>query len=133
MILSIVLLTFCLTSFSQNYSPSLSLNYPPSFSLFYNMVLTYHFSETYIFTTMYTIDSNIDLICSLNHLHSTPYFLPFKSFFTSSKRCKVLVKQKRTIYTSHLFSYIIGIFIDLLLKLSGDIESNHGPTQCGVL
>ena len=79
---------------------------------------------------MYTIDSNIDLICSLNHLHSTPYFLPFKSFFTSSKICKVLVKQKRTIYTSHLFSYIIGIFIDLLLKLSGDIESNPGPTQC---
>ena len=39
------------------------------------------------------------------------------------------MKQKRTIYTSQFLSYIIAVFVELLLKLSGDVESNPGPTR----
>ena len=118
----IVLLTFCLTSFSQNY-----------------MVSTYYFEtfreytisdvDIFIFTTMYTINDSLDLTCSPKHSRFTLYLLPFKPFFANNKRCKVFVRHKRTIYTSHLLSNIIAIFVELLLKLSGDVESNPGPTR----
>ena len=57
----------------------------------------------FIFATIYTSDDSLDLICS--------------------------PKQSRFTLLLPILSYIIAIFVELLLKLSGDVESNPGPTR----